>query len=257
MEHLGDMSDRLRRYAAADYDGIECAFIHMPPKKFSELTEELNLDYVAMMFCDDEQAFEKQLAVIRKARPVLINCHPGRDYFSVERSIEFFNNVTAMARDINVQVVFETHRTRCLYSPWQTAEILEALPDLRITADLSHFTCVAENGLEKSPYQEMVQVALERADHIHARVGSTQGAQVANPMSTEGMKWTEHFERWWDQIIEMRRDEGRSYLTINPEFGPPPYQPVGSDGESPTADIWEVCLWMKERFRSRWANGLA
>jgi hypothetical protein len=70
-----------------------------------------------------------------------------------------------------------------------------------------------------------------------------------------GLKWTGLFERWWDRIIEARLNEKKAFLTINPEFGPPPYQPVDPN-DQPLADIWDVCLWMTDRFRTRWANRL-
>ena len=254
MEHLGAMPDRLRAFAAAGYDGVECADIGMEPSQFGELTAELGLDYVAMMFCDDEAAFAAQLEAVKKTRPILVNCHPGRDYFDLDRSVRFFNTVMEMASRIDAPMVFETHRTRCLYSPWQTQRILDALPWLRITADFSHFTNVAENNLKRPPYSDMMDIAIERADHIHARVGSAHSPQVADPRVGIGLKWTGLFERWWDRIIEARLRDGRAFLTINPEFGPPPYQPVDPAGEQPLADIWDVCLWMTERFRTRWAR---
>jgi hypothetical protein len=248
------MPDRLRAYAAAGYDGVECADIGMDPSQFSELTTELGLDYVAMMFCDDEAAFAAQLEAVKRTRPILVNCHPGRDYFDVDRSVRFFNAVMEMASRIDAPMVFETHRTRCLYSPWQTQRILDALPWLRITADFSHFTNVAENNLKRAPYCDMMDIAIERADHIHARVGSAHSPQVADPRVGIGLKWTGLFERWWDRIIEARLRDGRAFLTINPEFGPPPYQPADPVSGQPLADIWEVCLWMTQRFRTRWAH---
>ena len=53
-----------------------------------------------------------------------------------------------------------------------------------------------------------------------------------------------------------RQSEGRPFLTINPEFGPPPYQPIDPRTGEPLADIWDVCLWMTQRFRDRWAERL-
>jgi len=254
MEHLGTMQDRLRAYAAAGYDGVECANIGMDPSEFGDLTGELGLDYVAMMFCDDEDAFERQLEGVKKTKPILVNCHPGRDWFDLDRSVTFFESVTEMAKDVDAPMVFETHRTRCLYSAWQTERILNALPDLRITADFSHFTAVAENNLKQTPYSRMMDVAIEHTDHIHARVGNAHAPQVPDPRVGVGLKWTEHFEKWWDRVIEARLAEDRPFLTINPEFGPPPYQPVDPVTEKPLADIWDVCLWMTERFRTRWAD---
>ena len=254
MEHLGEMPQRLRAFAAAGYDGVECANIGMDPSEFGDLTAELGLDYVAMMFCDDEAAFKTQLEAVKKTRPILVNCHPGRDYFDLDRSIAFFSNVKEMASQIDAPMVFETHRTRCLYSPWQTQRILNALPWLRITADFSHFTNVAENNLKLPPYTDMMDIAIERADHIHARVGSAHSPQVADPRVGIGLKWTGLFERWWDRIIDARLKDGHPFLTINPEFGPPPYQPVDPLDDKPLADIWDVCLWMTQRFRTRWAH---
>ncbi len=53
-----------------------------------------------MMFCDDEDAFRNQLDAIKKTKPILINCHPGRDFFTFERGCEFFRNVMAMAEEV-------------------------------------------------------------------------------------------------------------------------------------------------------------
>jgi hypothetical protein len=75
MEHLGAMPERLRAYARAGYDGVECADIGMDPSAFVELTTELDLDYVAMMFCDDEEAFRTRLVAVKKTRAIL---HPDR-----------------------------------------------------------------------------------------------------------------------------------------------------------------------------------
>ncbi len=67
----------------------------------------------------------------------------------------------------------------------------------------------------------MMDLAIDRADHIHARVGSAHSPQVADPRVGMGLKWTGLFERWWDRIIEARLKENKPFLTINPEFGTP------------------------------------
>jgi len=257
MEHLGDQRQRLAKFAAAGWDGVECATVEMDPREFGELCGELGLDYVAMMFCDDEQAFRDQLERIKRTRPILINCHPGRDRYDFARGLAFFRNVMEVAAgESDVPVVFETHRTRLLYAPWTTARYLEALPELRITADFSHFTTVAEQSLSATGYRELMDLAISRADHVHARVGYEHGPQVPDPRLGKGLQWTQRFERWWDRIIERAKSEGRPWLTINPEFGPPAYQPVDPHTGEPLADIWEVCLWMAARFRERWAGRL-
>ena len=114
MEYLGDQRARLTKFAAAGWDGVECATVELDPAEFGDLCGELGLDYVAMMFCDDEQSFRDQLERIKRTRPILINCHPGRDRYDFARGLELFRNVLEMAGEVDVPVVFETHRTRLL-----------------------------------------------------------------------------------------------------------------------------------------------
>jgi len=257
MEYLGDMQTRLRIYAEAGYDGVECANIGMDPAEFADLTGELGLEYVAMMFCDTEDDFRQQLAAIKQRNPILINCHPGRDFYDFERGLTFFKNVMAMAEEVECEVVYETHRTRLLYAPWTTVRYLEALPDLYICADFSHFTTVAESDMQRAEYAAMMDAAIARSHHIHARVGYAHGPQVPDPRVGEGLVWTELFEGWWDRIIEQQLAEGRSFITVNPEFGPPLYQPFDPVTGEPLANIWDVCLWVTQRFRMRWAERLS
>lgn len=99
-------------------------------------------------------------------------------------------------------------------------------------------------------------MCIERTRHIHARVGYAHGPQVPDARVGEWLTWTERFEGWWDRIIEHQRSQGRPWLTINPEFGPPPYQPFDPKTGEPLADVWETFLWIAGRFRERWASRL-
>ena len=46
---------------------------------------------------------------------------------------------------------------------------METIPELRITFDVSHWCNVSESLLQDQ--QETVDMALQRVDHIHARIG--------------------------------------------------------------------------------------
>ena len=82
-----------KKYKDAGYDGVECANIGMDAEEFADYIEELGLEYVAMVFCDTEQAFEEQLSELINRKPILINCHPGRDFWDFNRGCEFFKNI--------------------------------------------------------------------------------------------------------------------------------------------------------------------
>ena len=105
-------------------------------------------------------------------------------------------------------------------------------------------------------YTALMEVCIKRTHHIHARVGWQHGPQVPDPRHEKYMHWTERFEGWWDGIVEHCLAEGRPWLTINPEFGPPEYQHIDLETGKPLADIWEICLWITQRFRERWEGKL-
>ena len=90
------------------------------------------------------------------------------------------------------------------------------VPDLMINADFSHFCVVSEGDMTASPgdapddsgiipvlpdprKDSMMEIAITRADHIHARVGDAHRPQCWDPRVGEGLKWTKHFEGWWDR----------------------------------------------------------
>jgi hypothetical protein len=57
--------------------------------------------------------------------------------------------------------------------------------------------------------------------------------------------------------VRARRDEDAATMTFDPEFGPPPtYMPSVPFTLEPAADLWEVCLWMADRFRALHAEVL-
>lgn len=273
MEHIGPLKDRLRRYAEAGYDGYEAGFTGMPPEQLREYLNENDLDYVGMVFARDEGELEAQLKVIRRADPILVTCQAGRDHFNFERGLTFFQTAVQLAKDyLDCDLVFETHRQTALFTPWTAARYASALPELRFTADLSHYTCVCETNLNELPhafYQadnpdilsaaqkpdsfvtECLSTVIKASRHVHARVGHAHGPQVADPTQGEGFEWTKRFEAWWDAIVQACIEEGRDVLTINPEFGPPPYAPADPQTGEPFVDLWATRLWICDRFRRR------
>ncbi len=272
MEHMGDLDARLQSIAEAGFDGIECFFVDMEPAKFVDRCGTLGLMYNGGIVAPTVEAFRAELKRTLQCDPKLINCHGGRDYHTHDESIGFFSECMNIAdQETDVQVVFETHRRCNLYSPWGTERLLEALPDLHICADFSHFTVVSEGDMTSSvapepdtngmmaqmvdPRKEaMMAMAISRTDHIHARVGDLHRPQCVDPRIGEGLRWTGIYEGWWDRIIERARSEGRPFMTINPEYGPVPYAPSDPITGIAYSDPWDLSVWAMDRLRSRYSK---
>jgi len=121
---------------------------------------------------------------------------------------------------------------------------METLPELRLTADFSHWMVVHESDL--SDQEETLSLAIERSDHIHARIGYEEGPQISDPRAPE---WKGHVERHielWRRIAERHRRDGSKMLTITPEFGPPNYMHTLPFTNEPVRDAWEVNVYMRD-----------
>ena len=116
-------------------------------------------------------------------KPLYINCHSGRDYFSYENNKTLIDYTTTIARDTGLKICHETHRSRMLYSAPIARNFIEKIPELRITLDISHWCNVHETLLQDQ--QETVNLTLPRVDHIHARIGHPEGPQVSDPRAPE------------------------------------------------------------------------
>ena len=128
-------------------------------------------------------------------------------------------------------------------------ELFKQRPDMKITADFSHWTCVTESFLEHSP--EIMEEATKRTKHIHARVGYTQGPQIPDPRLAVWQQSVDCFLTIWEQIIKYQKAKKADFFTMTTEFGPPPYMWTKTDDNTPIESQWEINLFMKELLKNK------
>ena len=182
-------------------------------------------------------------------RPLYINCHSGRDYFTYEQGKTFIAHTSALAKSTGIKICHETHRSRLLYAAPIARHYIETIPELRVTFDVSHWCNVHESLLDDQ--QETVNLTLQRVDHIHARVGHAEGPQVNDPRAPEWDHAVKAHFAWWDKIVELKKQKGDT-LTILTEFGPPDYMPTLPYTRQPLADQWAVNVYMMQQIRNRY-----
>lgn len=183
-------------------------------------------------------------------RPLYINNHSGKDYFSFDDNKKFIEHTQALAKETGLLICHETHRGRMLFAAHITRNFLEKYPDLRLTLDISHWCNVHESLL--ADQKETIDLALSRTDHIHARIGHPEGPQVNDPRAPEWEQTVKkHFE-WWDKIVERKRRNGER-VTVLTEFGPPDYMPTYPYTRQPLADQWAINVHMMHLLRKRYS----
>ena len=193
--------------------------------------------------------FEQALIHALALKPLYVNCHSGRDWFTMEQNRKFIETGTRLSETSGVPVYHETHRGRIMFAAHITKQYMDAFPKLRLTLDISHWCNVHESLL--GDQAATVAQALERTDHIHTRVGHAEGPQVNDPRAPEWNTALRQHLDWWDKVVERKAKAGQ-VMTLLTEFGPPDYLPALPYTRQPVADQWGINVYVKELLKARY-----
>jgi sugar phosphate isomerase/epimerase len=255
--YTGPWEEFCAKISQLGYDGAELWFPseEAERKKVFAAFEKHNLKLGFLLGGSDKdpqkhfQQFKSAVESAVSHKPVYINCHSGRDFFSFEQNKQFIDLTTKLSKSSGVPIYHETHRSRILYAAPVARQYMESLPDLRITFDVSHWCNVHESGLEDQA--ETLDMTLSRVDHIHARIGHAEGPQVNDPRAPEWKYFVGAHFNWWDKVVERKKSEGR-LMTFLTEFGPVDYMPALPYTRQPLADQWEINKHMLDTLRARY-----
>ncbi len=182
-------------------------------------------------------------------KPVYINCHSGKDFFTYEQNKALIDYTIQASAKSGIPIYHETHRGRMLFAAHITRNFIEKNPGLKLTLDISHWCTVHESLLQDQ--EETVKMALSRVGHIHSRIGHEEGPQVSDPRAPEWEAAVKAHLAWWDQVVEHKVKSGET-LTVLTEFGPPNYLPTLPYTKQPVADQWAINVHMMKLFRERY-----
>lgn len=246
----GTLDENLDRIAEAGYNGVETAVPEEGLVEFGRKLQVRGLEYIGMLFVLDSGSFLEGMKKARDLGAIKVNSHSGRDCWDFEEGCRYLEGALEAEASVGIPAGHETHRYRLFYNPWVTAAYLRRFPELKITADFSHWTVVCESLLDDMG--EHLELAIQRAAHVHARVGHHEGPQVSDPRAPEFQDFVAQFEQWWDGILDAHIARGEKLITVDPEFGPPRYMPTLPYTQQPVADLWEICSYMADRVKKRW-----
>ncbi len=250
----------LLKVKEAGYDGVDTWLPETTAdrSRFIRLLEQYDLAIVSHQhqatghsIADYCRSLEYYLELSLECNPVLINSHSGRDYFTADEQLQVIDCAENFSARNSVLIAHETHRGRIGFSPGNFSGLAAVRPGMKITADLSHWVCVTESYLEN--FQDILTTAVERTAHTHARMGFPEGPQIPDPRSAVWQESVNYFVALWNRIFDFRKFRADDLFTITPEFGPPPYMWVQTDG-SPVASQWDINIYIKDLLRTEFAT---
>ncbi len=241
------------------YDGVEISLpeTESEQKEYLSVLSDTATPFILQHHQTDKknvdayiQEFVSRLELMAEAKPLFINSQTGKDFFSFEENCSIIEKANEVETKSGIRIFHETHRGKFSFACHVMPGYLKAFPQMKITADFSHWVNVSESLLEHQ--QETMNRIIPNVFHIHSRVGYPEGPQVNHPGAPENKHFLDEHLKWWDAIIEKRKRQGDMEFTITPEFGPVPYMPTLPFTGQPVSNQWEINKYMMNLLKERY-----
>ena len=173
---------------------------------------------------------------------------------SIEGMIPVIRRWIEMAETVGIPVHFETHRNCITNDLYSTLTLLDAVPELQLSADLSHYVVDREMRLPVSRRDwSHISRILERSQSFQGRVASRQQIQLQLDFPQHA-KWVDLFKLWWREGLASWRRRNRSGdCVFLCELGPPEYAMTDQRGIE-MSDRWAESLAIKRWIEQIWSD---
>jgi len=254
------MEEKIERIAEAGYTGI---LGRLPAPEdadnWRKLLDRYQLQFAMEAFPAERGAFAAWLKDAKAFGVSYVNAQVQDAFVTGADAIERLSGLIEEAAVANVPLFIETHRGRITQDLLRTVEYVKALPDMRLTIDLSHYVLAGEMLLPNDTAERFFDILLERTSCIHGRISNGEQIQVDIGPNAEH-PLVERYTGWWLKGMKRWRADARAgdILPFVSELGPIPYA-IADKGymQPPQGEIsnrWEQGLLMKRLAQEAWEN---
>jgi hypothetical protein len=249
-----DMDGAIDKVLASGFDGVGVS-LGRREQVVSRTLRERGKTWEATTFVRDAEGLAKAIERAQDLGAHHLNVQIYERYDRVSEAVALLERMERVAAAAEIPVHYETHRGRLTNDLLFTVRILDAMPDLKLTGDLSHYAVVHEMPL---PVPEADAARMGRVIAqcwgFHGRVAGSHQVQVSI-CAPQHREWVEQFRAWWREGFAswLVRSGPDADLSFMPELGPPNYAIVDAEGRE-LADRWREALLLKDMAREIWAE---
>ena len=247
------LEEKLEMIATAGYDGVDVVARDPIAGRIGPLLDRYGLAATVTAFPKSVPDLEPAIGLARNLGARHLNII-GQVYpFTVEAGAAYVHGWLRLCETAGVPVTIETHRDAITTDLLYTLQLMDAVPEMRLSADLSHFVVAREFGWPISDaVHAQITLVLQRADAFQGRVASRE--QVQLPIGfPQHRDWFEVFLGWWEEGFRLWRNRAATDARLNflCELGPKEYAITGADGFE-LSDRWQDALTIKARIAEIW-----
>lgn len=243
--------ERMQRIAAAGFSAIHGGVRSAADAiTMAALLDRYELNYIGNVVVgpDDDLALLCQHQVAAGA--TLINLQLSPAYRSQAWNLTRAQLALEVGARLGVQIMVETHRGRITQDPVRTLALVQEIPNLALTIDLSHYIVGSEGALDDPDFHALMDQLIARCGCIHGRISNGHQVQVALPDSTSVEELAAHpliapFVSYWQRGMAQAMVAQRSTIPFVCELGPPPYAQVDGSG-CEFSNRWSEALRLRE-----------
>jgi len=248
------LETNLRLIQEAGFEGISITYEDADlAGQAAEFLKAHGMTAQAMCLPTSVDALKPVLETAAKYGADHINAQPNVRPRSLKEGVQILEGWMRLSEEAGIPVYIETHRDRMTNDLFFTFDLLKALPELRLTADLSHYVVAREfPDPPRQDNHEDIRTILDRSHAIHGRVAGP--GQIQLPLSFPHHRaWVDRFLGWWEYGFQswINRAGPDEILTFTCELGPRPYAMTGSNGRD-LSDRWQEALLLRDLVRKLW-----
>ena len=252
------MEENFQMIAAAGYNGvsIDPSVAEIPDyADIGALCEQYGLGCMVNAFPYTLDDMQPILEFAKELNACVVNVIGGVMPVYAADAVPVIRRWQEDAERVGVPLVFETHRDSLLNDMFYTLQVLDAVPDLRLCADLSHFVVDREMRIPLGEADTAyIQRILQHSDSFQGRVANREQVQVQINFP-QHQAWVATFKDWWKTGMRMwrERNDDDAILNFLCELGPPPYAITDAE-QRELSDRWDEALQIRQWALEMWAE---
>jgi len=248
------LAEKLEMIRDAGFDGAGVRFFdYKYAKEVTDFLRRHGMTWQAQCYPKTVDDLKPIIEHVKELGADHINLQPDVKPYRLEDCIPYIEGWRRLAHDAKIPAHIETHRDRMTTDLFFMLHLLDCFPDLRLTADISHYVVGREFAWPISEENHgLMRRILDNAWGFHGRVASREQVQIQISFPHH-RDWVDLFMGWWEYGFRSwrKRAPQDATLTFLCALGPKEYAMTGPDGYE-LSDRWDEAKMMMGMVRALW-----